>query len=343
MVTLHYTNAPVKRILDDFAAQSGGDLGIGDPSVAALIEGRTASVDLDNAGFWQALRAVGDATGLKPWIGQSGLTLSPEMGRAIMQINFASPYAQTNGGLFIVPRVCQESRTINYDGDQRSGFMTLVVDVVPEPKLHIVNAPAMDWLKECVDDKGNSLIAAGINRRIFSPRIMMMRGPRQPFWPLSANLRDVPGMGTRIARLRGELAVSVQTRSQVFEIDDVTHARDRVQSDGRMNVTLLSCSKINLNYRLDLACSGIGINMADPSLQDLINTAELIDDKGQSVSHQSVVPAIPMNGGAGRPQTVNLTIIFQPTQNTPAKLRWEKTLEQKRLSVPFELHDLPLP
>jgi hypothetical protein len=38
-----------------------------------------------------------------------------------------------------------------------------------------------------------------------------------------------------------------------------------------------------------------------------------------------------------------VVLAFQPTQNTPAKLRWERTLEQKKFSIPFELDDLPLP
>jgi len=342
-VTMHYANAPVQKILEDFAAQSGGDLGISDPSVQTFTRGRIASVDLDNAGFWQALRVVSDASRLTPWIGQSGLTLTPEMGRPVMQIDFASPYAQSSGGFFIIPRVCQELRAVNYDGNQHTGSMTLNLDVVPEPKLHVLSAMGMDWMKECVDDKGNSLIAPGFNRRIISPRFFNMRGPRQLFWPLYANLRDIPGMGTKIARLRGELTVVVRTRSQVFEIDDITHARGVVKSDGEMDVTVAGCSKMNLNYRIDLSCSGIGINPGDSSVQDLISSIRLMDDQGKIIPSQSVNFQPSINNGVGRPQTVNLMVIFQPSQNTPARLQWEKTLEQKKLSVPFELHDLPLP
>ena len=181
MVTLHYANAPVKKILDDFAAQAGGDLGIDDPSVATFIAGRAGSVDLDNAGFWQALRAVSDASGLKPWIGQTGLTLAPDAGRSIIQIDFTSPCAQFTGGFFIAPQTCQEVRMIRYDGNQRSGFITLAINVVPEPKLHVISTMGFDWVKECVDDKGNSLIQPGVNRRFFAPRMMNARGPRQPF------------------------------------------------------------------------------------------------------------------------------------------------------------------
>jgi hypothetical protein len=170
-----------------------------------------------------------------------------------------------------------------------------------------------------------------------------MRGPRQLFWPLYANLRDIPGMGTKIARLRGELTVVVRTRSQVFEIDDITHARGVVKSDGEMDVTVAGCSKMNLNYRIDLSCSGIGINPGDSSVQDLISSIRLMDDQGKIIPSQSVNFQPSINNGVGRPQTVNLMVIFQPSQNTPARLQWEKTLEQKKLSVPFELHDLPLP
>ena len=50
----HYTHAPVMQILNDFAIQAGGDLGVSDPSLANFVKDRTADVDLDNTGFWQA-------------------------------------------------------------------------------------------------------------------------------------------------------------------------------------------------------------------------------------------------------------------------------------------------
>jgi hypothetical protein len=344
-VTMHYANTPVTKILADFAAQAGGDLGIGDPSVATFVDGRVASVDLDNAGFWQALRVVSDASGLSPSIGQSGLTLAPEIGRAIMQIDFASPYAQTAGGLFIVPQSGQEIRMIRYQGNQRQGFITLVINVVPEPRLHVLGAVGFDWARECVDDKGNSLIMPAVANQRFMRRGFMMsaQGPRQPFWSLSANLREFPGMGTKIARLRGELDCTVQTHAQTFEFDDVTRAAGQTKSDGQVDVTIKSCSRMGLNYRLDMAFIGIGINMGTSSVQDCINSVQLVDDHGQIIERQSAIPQLRVNAAHGVPDTQNLTIIFQPTQNTPATLRWERTLEQKRLSVPFELDDLPLP
>jgi len=79
-----------------------------------------------------------------------------------------------------------------------------------------------------------------------------------------------------------------------------------------------------------------GITMSDPQFLDFVNSVELVDDKGQAIIRQNYIPR-------PSPVGVNLVLIFQPMQNTPVKLRWERTLERKKLTIPFELDDLPLP
>jgi hypothetical protein len=333
-VTMHYTNAPLMKILADFARQAGGNLGIGDPSVARFAADRVATINLDNADFWQAMRALKDASGLSPWIGQSGLSLAPAEGRVFMQIDFSDPYARSSGGLFIVPTAGREERDINYVTGQTSGQMALMVDVIPEPKLHVIGATYFDWLKDCVDDKGHSLTPTSPNRRFFNPGLILQRGSPQSWWQLQTNLNEVPNMGTKIARLRGEVNLLVQTRSQIFEIDDITHAGNAATQDGAASFTVLSFSKSQMNCQLSLMITGITPN--DARIQDITNTAELVDDKDQTVFHQNCIPR-------PSPQGVNVILIFPATQGAPVKLRWEKTLEQKKLSIPFELDDLPFP
>lgn len=338
-VTMHYADSPVKKILDDFASQSGGDMGTDDPSVVSFTEGRTASVNLDNAGFWEAMTAVSDASGLRPTIGQSGITLAPDLGRAMMQIDLDSPYAKISGGLLIVPRFANEQHMINYHGTTRTGSTILVVDVFPEPKLHVLSALTMDWVRECVDEKGNSLLAPNPNRRFIGRPMMTVRGPQQWMFPLTVNLQEIPGTQTKIARLNGELDFTVQTRSQIYDIDDITRARGVSKSDDQMTVTVTSCSRMNMNYRVDLDCTGAAVF---GSIQDFMNSVVLIDDQGQVIQRQSVPQqGFPVRGN-GEPPRVRLTVIFQPTQRTPVKLQWEKTIDQKKLSVPFELNDIPL-
>jgi hypothetical protein len=332
-VTMHYAHAPLMKVLADFARQAGGNLGIDDPSVAQFAEGRVATIDLDNADFWQAMRAVKDVSGLSPWIGQSGLTLAPAEGRLITQVDLSNKYVRSSGGLLIAPLQTREMQIINYQTDQSSGEMVLTLNVIPEPKLHVIATSLVDWLKDCVDDKGHSLMPTGPNRRFF-PGLMMQRGVRQPMWSLQTSLREVPGMGSKIARLRGEINLSAQTRSQVLEIDDITRARDATTNDGPASFTVMGCSKTNMNYQLTLMIRGITMN--DPQFLDFVSSAELIDDTGHTIIRQNYIPR-------PSPQGVNVILVFQPTQNTPVKLRWEKTLERKKLTIPFELDDLPLP
>ncbi|MGD0387446.1 MAG: hypothetical protein ABSC42_00710 [Tepidisphaeraceae bacterium] len=333
MVTMHYANAPLMKVLTDFARQAGGNLGIDDPSVAKFAAGRVATIDLDNADFWQAMRAVKDASGLWPCIGQFGLTLAPPDGRAGMQVDLSNKHVRSSGGLLIVPLQTREMQTITYEKDQTFGEMVLMLNVIPEPKLRVIGTSMVDWLKDCVDDKGHSLMPTEPNRRFF-PGFMMQRGARQPLWSLQTSLREFPGMGSKIARLRGEINLSAQTRSQVFEIEDITRARDATTQDGPASFTVMGCSKINMNYQLTVMIRGITMN--DPQYQDFANSAELVDDKGQTIFLQNCIPR-------PSPQVVNVILAFQPTQNTPVKLRWERTLERKMLTIPFELDDLPLP
>jgi hypothetical protein len=335
-VTMHYTNAPLATILNDFAWQAGADMGVREPSVTGYAEGRTASIDLDNAGFWQALRAVSDASGLHPWVGPLGVTLAPAEQRGTMQISFsANRYTTETGGLFIQPQMSREFRTVNYNEDPPTATSTLIlaIDVIPEPKLHVVSAANLDWLKECVDDKGYSLMPGGRNPimgRGFFPRGFR---PRQWYWPLQVTLQGDPQMGTKIARLRGQLDFSVQTRAETLEIDDITRARNVTKSDGDISVTVLSCTKTNLNYQLSLSFHGAA--MGDAAVQDFLNSVELVDDDGETVGRQAIIPQPRATG-------LILDVIFAPMAGTPTKLRWVRTLEQKRLSVPFELDGLPL-
>ena len=332
-VTMHYTKAPLMKVLADFARQAGGNLGIDDPSVAKFAEGRVATIDLDNADFWQAMRAVKDASGLSPWVGQSGLTLAPAAGRVIMQVDLSNKYARSSGGLLFVPTGGREERDINYLTGVTSGGMWLTLNVIPEPKLHVIGTSMVDWLKDCVDDKGHSLMPTEPNRRFF-PGLMMQRGVRQPLWALQTSLREVPGMGSKIARLRGEIDLSAQTRSQVLEIEDVTQAHGATTNDGPASFTVMGCSKTNMKCQLTVMIRGI--TMSDPQFLDFVNSVELVDDKGQAIIRQNYIPR-------PSPVGVNLVLIFQPMQNTPVKLRWERTLERKKLTIPFELDDLPLP
>jgi hypothetical protein len=331
-ITMHYKDAPLQTVLNEFAWQAGGDLEVRHPTVTSYAQERTASIDLDHADFWQALRTISEVSGLRPGLGPLGITFAPSPQRMLAQIDLASPYMREAGGLLILPRTCQEFRMITYTANQpvMPSTLSLIIDVIPEPKLHVIGASNFNWIKECVDDKGHSLVPPRVNQRFFGP----MGRRREWWWPLQVTFPPTPQMGTKIARLRGQLDFTAQTRSEIIEIDDITHARDVTKNIGDMALTVRSCQRTNLNYQLSMTFQGV--TQGDAMLQDFATSVELVDDDGQSVGRQAF-SAIPTAGG------VLINIVFLPSMTTPSKLRWERTLEQKKLSVPFELDNLPLP
>jgi hypothetical protein len=291
------------------------------------------TLSLDNAGFWEGLRAIDEATGLTPYISPNGVTLAPVPGR-MTQINMSKPWVSCTSGVLVQAIRMEYALDRDLVTDQPpTGFVNVQFSVVPEPRLHVIGMMAGNWIKECVDDKGNSLVQeGGFNRRFMLPRMVAMRGPRLWQFPLIANFRKFPGIGTRIARLKGELSLSIQTQGLITEIGDITRAANTSKDDGQLSVTVLSCNRTNMMYELMLQIRGAAIN--DPVYQEFVNSVELLDDKGQSIPRQTYVPR-PM------PDGVRVTMGYMPTQSTPAKLHWERTLEQKRLTVPFEIDNLP--
>jgi hypothetical protein len=328
---MHYKDAPLQTVLNEFAWQAGGDMEVRRPAVTNYAQERTATIDLDHADFWGALRTLTQVSGLQPSLGPLGLTLAPTPQRQMVQIDLSSPYSREAGGLLISPRTATEIRVINYAKNQPviPSTISLIIDVVPEPKLHVIGASNFDWIRECVDDKGQSLVPPRINRQFIRP----MGRRRELWWPLQVTFQPTPQMGTKIARLRGQLDFTAQTRSEIIEIDDITRARDVTKKIGDLALTVQSCQKTNLNYQISMTFQGV--TLGDAILQDFLTSVELVDDNGQAVRRQAF-NTTPTPGG------VLINIVFLPTMTNPTKLRWERTLEQKRLSVPFELDNLPL-
>lgn len=338
-ITMHYTNAPLGQVLNDLAGQCGGDLEVRDPPLTSYAQARTISVDLDNADFWHALKTICDAGALAPQIrpNVAGLSLIPSEGRVpipINMVNFFSPYSRITGGLLIAPRNCAEAGSYNYglDRSDRSSVM-LMIDVVAEPKMSIIGELNTDWLKQCEDEKGHSLATPMQVQPLFYANLR----PRQMWWQLRVSLTPTPDMGTKIAILRGEFKVFVQTKAENFEIDNLSAAQSVTKTDGDLTVIVHNIEKTPPTYRLDISLQGPGVRAGDPAVNELISSLEVLDDTGQPMQRQMFRSGASAGG-------LDLSMgYFAVGNNAPAKLRWGRTLEKRRISVPFELDNLPLP
>lgn len=338
IITLHAKDEPANDVLTDFARQAHADFGLNRPAVAEYLRNRPAvTLDVDHKPFWEAMKLVGDATGLRPspYSGEPKMTLDPDGGG----MDWLASTRQVTAGPFIVcANSCQDTRIISYvGGGNTNNSFTLTLVAMAEPKLKILNSYAQNWLTECVDDKGNSLMPANHMSYGFS-------NGRAWWWNLQSSLKEPKEMGTRIARLRGTLKCSVQVKSETVEIDDIKDAKDVTKTAGGITITIRSLQNNNGSYQLTLSMTSApfrGPGRWD-QIQSIASNIQLLDAGGTPLQFNGT-SSTNFNGNQ-----MTLQLTYSPLnrngQNAePKKLVWEVPTETKELAVPFELTDLALP
>ncbi len=335
IITMHYTNAPLQDVLDDFAAQAGADLGVDRPIITEYAKSRLATVDLDHADFWHAMRQVMDTSGLspQPYRGDRRMTLEPGAA-ALAAFDVFGDAARTVGPALIFPQSSQQNRMVDYGhGQGVQSNLSLQLGMVLEPKLRMVGQPDSDWLLQCVDDRGHSLLPPRKQTGFYSPS-------RRWWWLLSANLREVPDMGRKIALLRGELKFSVQTKFETMEVDDLSKLRDVKRTIDSSVFSVESLDHEDGLYRLRLSMDRpwpfdrLREIAASIQILDAQNSPYVTGEPSSRSEQGAFTMDIPFTNG----QAMN-----GPGLGPPAKLRWETGTQTRHLVLPFEMKNLELP
>jgi hypothetical protein len=333
VITMHFKNAPLATVLDDFSRQAGADLGVRRPEIAAFIGNRQVSVDVDHASFWTALDTISEISNLRPqpYNGETKMVLGMNGGGMEM----SSDKAVVSGAFIVVPQSC--SRTMSYGRGGTNSTLSLQMMAMAEPKLHIVGNHNQDWLKECVDEKGHSLLIGGQQPMYFNQS--------RWWWQLVTNLAQPSGMGDKIATLKGELKFTIQTKSQVIVVNNLMQARNLVKTIGNNTLTIEQCTADGPQYQLHLALSTMAeINRNNPwqAMQDTLASIEVLDADDQPLRQQNMNYNMP--GGRIEAQVwyMPVTSNGRPT-GPPAGLRWEAATQTENRTCAFEVHDLDLP
>jgi hypothetical protein len=352
-ITLHYQDAPLQDVLDDFARQAGADMGTSGPRIRQFARSRHASINLERADFLTALLVVTHAGGLRPGLnGSNALVLMPAQATAnTMTINLFNPHRQTIGAFTVFAVSCRQDSSIDYGrgaADQSSTVLQLAA--FAEPKLHVIGPANQDWLRECVDEKGQSL-APDVPQSL-----MGGSDGRQWFWQLQTNLKDAHGSAKMIARVRGELKFTVQTKSEQIEIADVGQLNNLTRTIGASSLILKKFANEGGQYQLHVLVSGPLANDMD-QVQSILSNIQILDDKDDALTQgpMSVQPdnvatlelsvnylANPVNRPR-RARATDAAAADAASPLVPRKLRWELTTQTKLVSVPFELDNLELP
>lgn len=338
IITLHYHNAPLMQVLLDFARQARADMGIHRRNIQDYAAGRTITIDVDHVSFWKALSAIMDATELRvvPY-SPSGFTLEVMGGMGNM-FAFGNQIA-THGAVAVIPQSCQRTRMIDFRTGAKQDFFSLQLAALIEPKMHVLGATSFGWLKDCVDDRGNEL--APVTQR--GPPGISMRP--MWFWPLQTMLTDAPNLGSKIVRLRGELVLTVQSGSKVIDVDDLSKLHDMEVDVRGAAVVLQSFAPADNNeYRLNISITG-------PQAQNQFQWQAIFSpDVNLQIRDASDNPVQfrRVQNSFSSPGVMKESIYFSKAGGPgaaagPYRLHWEVPTETRRITVPFELHDLPLP
>jgi hypothetical protein len=344
--TLHFRDAPLQNVLEDFSRQTGAELGVSGARIVEYAKTRRVSVDLDHAGFLSALQAISQAAGLRPGLnGANSLVLMPGWSTANpLPFNIFNPRQQTVGAFTVFEQSCEQDCRIEYGRAAASvSSLTLQLMVMAEPKLHVIGPVNQDWLKECVDENGQSLLPD------VHQTFIENNGSRQWYWPLQTTLKAAGGLGKRIARLRGELKFTVQIKSELIELSDLSRLDNLTRNIGGNSITLNRFGNEGGQYQLRVLVSGPLANDIE-QIQNLLSTIQILDDQNEQLL---AGPMVTQSDSIGTMQiTVSYLanhVIRVPDRPAvagilvPKKLRWELTTQTRVVTVPFELKNLELP
>jgi hypothetical protein len=341
VITLQYTNAPLQKVLDDFAGQAGAEMGVHGQSVEAFARDRKITVDLDHSNFWHALRVIMDASGLHLQSTPSAprLVLDPNP-QNYVQLDFSGDGARAFGPFLVVPQATRQVSTVQYaHGGHSDAVFDIRLYVLAEPRLQIVGGQNNQrWLVECTDDLGNSLVPNG--------RVVYGGIESGWWWQIYSPLKNPAKLGTRITKLRGDLKFDQVVRSEPLAIDDLARLAGVSRKVGSNTYTFNQFIDRDADCQILMKVQGPAA--LAPEIRMTCNSIELTDDNGNS---------LPLQGQStgGGPEEWNITLTYSKTSNRmnfgavgpsaliPKKLRWDVPVETQAITVPFELHDLELP
>jgi hypothetical protein len=328
VITIHCHDAPLAGVLEDFANQAGADLGVGRQEIRAFVAAKKISLDLDHVNFWTALRAIEEGSGLhaRPNNVSGEMILDNNGG----WFELWGDRAKAFGPCLIAPQSVNWS--IQFARNTTSN-LNLQLSAMVEPKLRVVGGFDGNWVRECVDEKGHQLVQPG------PPMRFEGGGMRQWSMPLMTNLRVVPGMGKKIAKLTGVLAFNIQTKSELLELDDLPSAGNVTKIAGDNTITIQKFTPGNGPYQLQISVGGPASSGRWDIAQNLISSLQILDEHDNPLQMISTATSNSLNGQ----MSMTLGYISNPPSGPPKKLRWEITTETRPMKIPFELDDIDLP
>jgi hypothetical protein len=346
VITLHHKHAPVEEVLRDLSLQADAAVGVGSWYNLLGSDWRKTnrtSVDVDGANYWDALGALRNSAGIATVTmnGPNRLIfggLPPVQQPSVQQPaghTARPPSAVVSGPFEVTPVSAELNRRMEYGVKATSAVVKLTMEAQAEPKLGDLGLRAVVRVKRCLDDRGKSLVLDGTNT--FRSAQSSLGGR----WSLTAEVAE-PRPGRRIKSFEGELSVAVGPAQRYLAITDLMLARTQSREFDGMIITVERVAQSNQAYEAQLSLSApkgspYAVNFTEGDEPNI----GLWDEARHDLSRREHLYI----GFEGLSQA-NGRDVWRwrlASNHPPSALTWLTPQQTRWITVPFELHDLPVP
>jgi len=336
LITLHYQNVPVDKILADLSRQCYSPLPI---EPATLLTDRAfapLTINIDKQPFWLALKEICTKTHLRPHLYGPDQHLALSYDDPNNTTNFDGPSFPT-GPFLIVANNAQQTNAIYFAQPQNiTRTLNLTFTIFAEPKLHILSRSYTARITQATDDHGRALADQRMWPQQYYP------GPEvSPIWSINAPLVLPPTSGSRITHLTGQCRAILQSQSETWEIPDILHSQPRSKTVANRTYRFQDLKENPNDHTWELKLSAT----RDPRFgynpdASLLHSVQLLSSTGH------VFPRQRYQTTGGDATHWQYTLYFSPNPNTsdpPTKMTWDLPLETQDKELNFDFADLPLP
>jgi hypothetical protein len=333
-ISIQLKDVHPKAVFADLANQVGANFR---PYPAGLWEGKewpAVSIDLQNVSFWQALREISARTGCYIQRGavERNFQVVSEVGAGRLWTSY--PTSESGPFLFSLQSLDRLHRS-----DMVAGETTRQVNVrmilYTEPTLRVLKVAQQTQVSEAVDELGNKLMPAP------NPGAQATGG-RWGWW-LTGRIALPEHVGERIAKMRGYARLTVQTRSEMVEVPEITAAENVDRTVAGHKLVVKNVRVRGETYTVSMTITRDPKKPGGWGEINLSSTFRMVDANG--------VPLSPRNygGGTNLGDHTELNLMFGRDDfngegaGAAAKLIWEVPTETAEVEAPFEFGDVPLP
>jgi hypothetical protein len=341
LVTLDVKDAPIRDVLEQLSKQTGYKIQPYNDSGFDQANLPNITLSVKDQPFWQVMREVMNKGEVAVYESGNNDDIMRMMPQRNMGRSMSNAPVSLNGAFMVLATNIQRNNSVdlsNPDNVQRS--MSLQLQVYSEPKVNVLRYSYQPEIEEAVDDKGNSMANKQNSHGGYS-------SGRQSVWSVGIPLVYPDSPGSKIARLKGKIRMTVQTRSDKFEVSNLLETKDKTEKVGGRRVTFVSAKRNNNNqYAVKVVLYRDG--MDQQAFYDMMNNpsgVRLLDKDGKVWRYSG------SGSGSSSGDRYEREMIFYNNRGgdeanapgEPVTFVWELPTGTQEITIPFEFSNLPLP